>query len=100
DLARAAGRRRDRFERLLQRGRARVVRVVDEGDTAGEAQQLAPPGRRRYGRGALDDGGQRNAHLASHGGGREQIQEVAGPEERRLDRGLRLRGVEVGRHCC
>ena len=46
DLARAAGGGRDRLERLLQRGGARVVGVVDERDAAGQPEQLAAARRR------------------------------------------------------
>ena len=63
DLARAPRRRPHRFERLAQRRRTGVVRIVDERDATGQPQQLAAVCRRPQSRGGFYDLRHRNFEL-------------------------------------
>ncbi len=63
DLARAPRRRPHRFERLAQRRRTGVVRIVDERDATRQPQQLAAVRRRPQSRGDLYNLRHRNFEL-------------------------------------
>ena len=86
-LAGAAGRHANRLERTHERRGAGVVRIVDDRDAAGQPQQLAAMRGRPEPRRARDNFRQRDAQLHGHGGGGQDVREVAEAEQRRVQPG-------------